>query len=366
LINNTDNSQQISGATLSSDKIKLLYETGKVHRASESPIQLDTDKQARTPDRNFTEVYSQKLATWTHYKPKVIVLVVTMLRPYFLDECLKRIFQSITPLKVRLVNQGDQSDEMLDVLKKRRSRWDVDYIYNEHPRSMAEIRSEAFTWAKQEGYKFAITVDDDMLVMPGALDELVKIARKNPQFHAIAGYCIEPGIVRMLGGTEKVLNGSYFHFNLPYTKGLKEVNYVSSGLRIVRLDPLILQDTDYDFGWIDWDYSKRVKQAGLKLAVTGKVGGYHGMMQIDGKWRARPDPEAYARIRLDEDRMEIMTQLFEGKWGLKVAREKPSLTHRILFRAQWELGTISYRSACFYERFIHRKKSKKKIQDKNQ
>jgi len=277
-----------------------------------------------------------------------------MLRPYLLDECLKRIFQSTTPVTVRLVNQGDRSKETLNALKKWTSKRTVDYVYNERPRSMAEIRSKAFTWAKEKGYDFVVTVDDDMLLMPRALDELVKMGKTNPQFHAIAGYCVEPGRVRLLGGKEKVINGSCYRFNLPYSRELTEVDYVSSGLRIVRLDPLILQDTEYDFGWIDWDYSKRLKQAGLKLAVTGKVGGHHGMMQIDGKWRARPDPEAYARIRLDEDRMEMMTQLFERKWGLKVAREKPPLTHRILFRAQWELGTISYKSACFYERFIHR------------
>jgi hypothetical protein len=318
-------------------------------------VGMEDINQNQPPEESEDLSQSQDPPALKSTRPEVFVLVVTMMRPYLLDECLKRVFQSTTPVKLRLVNQGDRSDGMLGALEKWTSRRTVDYVFNEHPRSMAEIRSEAFTWAKEKDYDFAITIDDDMLLMPGALDELVKMGKTNPQLHAIAGYCVEPGRVRLLGGKEKVINGSCYRFNLPYSKGLTEVDYVSSGLRIVRLDPLILQDTEYDFGWIDWDYSKRVKQAGLKLAVTGRVGGYHGMMQIEGKWRARPDPEAYARIRLDEDRMEMMTQLFEGKWGSKVAREKPPLIHRILFRVQRELGTIFYRSACFYDWFIHRK-----------
>ena len=327
-----------------------------IEKAETWRVGVEDINQNQPPEESEDLTQSQEPPALNSTRPEVFVLVVTMMRPYLLDECLKRVFQSTTPVKLRLVNQGDRSDGMLGALEKWTSRRTVDYVFNEYPRSMAEIRSEAFSWAKEKGYDFAVTVDDDMLLIPGALDELVKMGKTNPQFHAIAGYCVEPGRVRLLGGKEKVINGSRYRFNLPYSKGLTEVDYVSSGLRIVRLDPLILQDTEYDFGWIDWDYSKRVKQAGLKLAVTGKVGGYHGMMQMDGKWRARPDPEAYARIRLDEDRMEKMTQLFEEKWGSKVAREKPPLIHRILFRAQRELGTISYRSACFYEWFIHRQK----------
>jgi len=307
-------------------------------------------EQINAPKVREGDAHLLSLPSVSPYRPEVFVLVVAMLRPYYLDECLQRIFQNITPLKVCLVNQGDNSEEMLKALKKWTPRWVVDYVYNEHPRSMAEVRSEAFTWAKQQGYDYAVTIDDDMLVKPGALDELVKTARENPQFHAIAGYCIEPDRVRLLGGREKVIGGRCYRFNLPYTRGLTEVDFISSGLRIVRLEPLILQDTEYDFGWIDWDYSKRIRKESLRLAVTGEVGGYHGMMQVDGKWQAKPDPEAYASIRLDEDRMERMTQLFENKWDLKLGRGIRPLSYRLLSRLQWDLGTIYYRGINLYKR----------------
>ena len=319
----------------------------RVSRRASFPF--DDHKQNRIADTDIAEAPLPDLPSISLYRPEVFVLVVTMLRPYFLDECIKRIFQSMTPVKVRLVNQGDRSEEMLDALKKWTPRWVVDYVYNENPRSMAEVRSEAFTWAKGQGYEYAVTIDDDMLIKLGALDKLVKTARLNPQFHAIAGYCIEPDRVRLLGGREKILDGRCYRFNLPYTRGLTEVDFISSGLRIVRLNPLILQDTDYDFGWIDWDYSKRIKQADLRLAVTGEVGGYHGMMRVEGKWQAKPDPGAYARIRLDLDRMERMTQLFEDKWGLKLGRGTRPLSYRLNSRIQWGLGTMFYRGTHLYE-----------------
>jgi predicted transcriptional regulator len=328
--------------------LQLRHEpTLRVSRRASFPF--EAHKQSRIADMVIAEAPLPDLPSISPYRPEVFVLVVTMLRPYFLDECLKRIFKSMTPVKVRLVNQGDRSEEMLDALRKWTPRWAVDYFYNEHPRSMAEVRSEAFTWAKRQGYEYAVTIDDDMLIKPGALDELVKTARENPQFHAISGYCIEPDRVRLLGGREKILDGRCYRFNLPYTRGLTEVDFISSGLRIVRLEPLILQDTDYDFGWIDWDYSKRIKQADLRLAVTGEVGGYHGMMQVDGKWRLKPDPGAYASIRLDVDRMERMTQLFEDKWSLKLGRGTRPLSYRLTSRIQWGLGTMYYRGTRLYE-----------------
>lgn len=309
-------------------------------------------KQNRALYRKKAKAYSQNLSAWTPYKPKVLVLVVTMMRSYYLDQCLKRIFQNMIPVKVRLVNQGDQSKEMLDTLQKWSPRWAVDYIFNEHLRSIAKIRSETFTWAKEQGYDFVVTVDDDMLLMPGALDKLIMTARWNPQFHAIAGYCIESTRIRMLGGKEMVRDDCCYHYNLPYTAGLTEVDYVSSGLRIARLKPLILQDTDYDFGLVDWDYAKRMKQAGLKLAVTGEVGGYHGMMRRYGKWQVRPDPQGYIKIRSNRNRIDKMTQLFERKWGLKIgkrARPLPLFPHRLLARAKLRLGTILFRIIHFSE-----------------
>lgn len=263
-----------------------------------------------------SEQYAKALDKATPYRSRVKVLVVSMMRSYYLDECLKRIFSGLLPVKVVLVNQGDRSPEMLRAVANWRRRWCVEYRWNDKPESMAVIRAAEFKRAAEEGYKYVATVDDDMMLDSGAMDELIMAAERHPQYHAVAGYVVEPTRRRMLGGRTVIEGRNLLHCGWDYMKGVNEVDYVSSGFRIVRLDPLVLQDTDYEFGWIDWDYSERLKAAGLRLAVTGGAGGHHGMMlDADGRWKPVLDSPEYEAIRLDRARIERMTELFREKWG---------------------------------------------------
>jgi GT2 family glycosyltransferase len=177
-----------------------------------------------------------------------------------------------------------------------------------------------FEEAAKRGFKYVVTIDDDMILYPGHMDNLIYAIEDNPQFHAVTGYCVDWKGKRMLGGKIVRRGRVGYHVPLPYQHGVFEADYSSSGVRIVKLDPLILQDVDYTFGFIDFDYSQRIRAAGLKIGVTGDAGGMHKCVRDEktGVWTPLPgykEKPEYMAKRLDRESIKRHRELYIKKWN---------------------------------------------------
>ena len=142
---------------------------------------------------------------------------------------------------------------------------------------------------------------------------LIKFADEHPEFHAVSGFFVNRSRGKYMLGGYKEEGGK--HVNYEYTSGYQEAEYISNGFRLIRLNPLILPDTDYEMGYTDWDYANRVSAHGLRMGVTGQAGGWHKFMKdADGNMVAAQNPWVYRSERTSE-RTQRMRELFMSKWG---------------------------------------------------
>lgn len=261
--------------------------------------------------------YAESLNLITPYNPAVVVLIATLKRPRYIDQVMRAVFRTRMPVKVRLVNQGDFSGEHMSALKWWRNRWAVEVVDNEEPVRLAEVRTQCMKdYAGR--YKYMITLDNDVLPLPGSIERLLRSIYVYPKYHAIAGGVKQGKQTRMLGGY--IRDGQ--HYSLPLVDGTVEVDFISSGFTVSKLDPLIPYDTKYGWGWNDWDWSNEIDKAGHRMAVCGGALGYHKYLLTSRGLEQQGDSEDYQLLRYDADVIDASTKRFKSKWGYVPLRTK--------------------------------------------
>jgi len=126
----------------------------------------------------------------TPYRPSVAVLVVSSGRPWEVDHVMRGIFRHSFPLKVRLVNNGDQSKQQLEAMSWWNDRWAVDYINNDSPQPLTTIQSDAIKHYNIKKYKYLIMLNENAVPMPNSLNRLVLEMEKNPHHNTLNGYTV--------------------------------------------------------------------------------------------------------------------------------------------------------------------------------
>jgi len=248
--------------------------------------------------------------------PRVAVSVLTLKRPRFLSQCLMSIARTEIPIMLFLVNQNDESEEQMKVIEEWRGRPEVNYILNKPAKWPGAARAAVFTMAHGMGYEYVVTVDDDCCLLPGAIENLVKAADTHPEFHSISGFLIDKRRKYMLGGRKTPHPNGIHYRNYGWMPGVHEADYVSNGFRLIRLEPLVIPDPNYEVGLTDWDYANKLEARGLRMAVCGDAGAYHKLMMVDGQMKWVSNPPGYKRGA--PDMTERMNNYFMKKWGYKV------------------------------------------------
>jgi len=257
----------------------------------------------------------------TPYNPAVAVLMVSTNRPYYIDQGMRSIFRHPIPLKVRLVNNGDQSRQQENATVWWSDRWAVDYVNYGSPQLLSTIRSNAIRDYSKKEYKYLIMLDDDVTPMPGSLNHLIMEMETNPQFHALSGYLVERGDrKRFIGG--KIKNGRHYYYH-PVKPETMEADYTSSGFTIIRLDKVIPYSEGWEMGWNDWDWSNEVRKQGLQVGVTGKAGAYHRYLFTSKGRVYKKDSTEYRQLRHDGSRHKRMATKFAEKWGYIPKADRP-------------------------------------------
>ena len=256
------------------------------------------------------------------YRPAVAVLIVSTLRPYFIDQALRGIFRQTIPIKAKLVNNGDASEEQKVAVKTWKGRAAVEYEYYPDRVNLPLIRNKTMFDYKKRGYKYLILQDDDILVKPNHINRLINVAEANPQYHAISGYIVsEDGYSRQIGG-RIVNNRHYYHY--PVQPVTREADYISSGFTLIRLDEKIIPFTeDWEMGWSDWDWSMEIKKSGFKVATTGLAGAYHRLLATNSGMKKIDDPPKYVTLRKNRAQHSRMADKYESKWGYKPTNPRP-------------------------------------------
>ena len=131
------------------------------------------------------DIYQNHLSVVTPYNPTVVVLVVSMFHPQHMDQVMRSIFRHLTPLKVRLINNGDQSEQQRKELSAWSKRWAVDYIDYKFQEPLSSIQADVMRDYNEKGYKYLITLDNDVTPITGSLTNLTSETENHGQHHTI-------------------------------------------------------------------------------------------------------------------------------------------------------------------------------------
>ena len=256
----------------------------------------------------------------TSYKPAVAVLMVSTMRPYYINQGMQAIFRHAVPLKVRLVNNGDQSPTQLATMRWWSDRWAVEYVNHKTPQLLSTIRTQTMMDYNKKGYTYLIMIDDDITPLSNSLSNLILEMEKHPQYHALSGYIIESGgRERFIGG--QIKDGVHYYHSI--TRETLPADYTSSGFTIIRLNTVVPYSEGWEMGWNDWDWSNEVRKRGLLVGVTGKAGARHKQIFTSKGWERKNDSGEYREMRYDNQRHNKMANLFRKKWGYTPDADKP-------------------------------------------
>lgn len=262
------------------------------------------------------EKYRQHLNTFTAYNPGVGVMVITMLRPELVNQCMQSIARTRIPVKTRLVNNGDMGEDTRRICNQWGNRWMVDYVQHVEKRPSV-VRNESMRWAKNKGYKYLASIDDDMLVTKSTLVNLVRVLEENPGLYAVSGYQIhsKQEDAWSIGGYIETKNGDIVFKRVKPSTSLAKCDWIGAGCTVHRLDPLVYYDEDYYTGFNDYDWCMKLREQGLSVATSGEAYAYHKhLVTEDGLKQYTPSDE-YISKRFNEEGFNYNRELFKKKWG---------------------------------------------------
>lgn len=249
---------------------------------------------------------------------RVGVLVVTMMRPEFLEQCLSRLALVQIPIRIYLVNQADRSEETMAVINKWLEKTKMTYKENTGLEGLSAMKRWGMEQMKADGLEYIVIIDDDVCLIPRGLENLVTCADAHPEFHSISGWLYAGKTKRMLGGSSNTTPDGTRYSRLPYTPGMRQVEWVGGGFTLHRLEPLVLHDPAYMIGLEDFDYANELKKLGLKCAVTSTAGAYHKLLIKDNIITKPENRSDYKKLRMSAKRIMASKKHFKKKWGYDV------------------------------------------------
>lgn len=258
--------------------------------------------------------YRDRFNYLTKFNPAAGVMVISVMRPELIDQCLRGIFLTNMPLKVRLISNGN-GNSYKEALKPWRSRWTVD-IAKHRRRWPAVIRNDSMRWANRKQLKYLLMIDDDAVPKQGSIIKLVNVLEENPDIYAVCGYQdnARSNNAARLGGNW--VGGKIKHE--PLEPGWVYSDVVTGGFTLTRVKPLILWDEEYETGLNDYDWSNTITEAGWKMASCGDAGMWHQWLFTPEGRRVYKSPPEYNQLRYDRERHLRMDQRFFDKWGYSV------------------------------------------------
>jgi glycosyltransferase involved in cell wall biosynthesis len=112
----------------------------------------------------------------TSYNPVVGVSMIAEFKPNLLERYIRGVFRNNIPIKMRLCVYDD-SREMRGALIPWEGKWAVEIVKQKEMPS-DKIHSDALNWAKSNGYKYLINIDDSTAFQNGVIN-IVKMMESN-------------------------------------------------------------------------------------------------------------------------------------------------------------------------------------------
>jgi GT2 family glycosyltransferase len=227
-------------------------------------------------------------------QPKVSVVILNWNAKDILRECIKSVKESFYPIHEVIVVDNASNDGSVAMIE--RDFGDVVIIENAANFGAPKGRNIGINRAIREDVKYVYTLDNDLIIEPRTISELVTLMENRPEV-ACAGSLIyyhdKPGVVFSAG---QYINWTQ---NLVTTRGAGEtdkgqlaecgeVDYVGTGAMLTRKNVFMqigLLDVGFiGYGYEDTDFGLRVKRAGHKVVCYTRSKVWHRPFTGIGKY----------------------------------------------------------------------------------
>ena len=227
-------------------------------------------------------------------QPPVCVVVLTYNHYDDTQECLRSIRQSdYQNLSIVVVDNGS-SDGTPEHIRAEFPQ--VHVIETGHNLGVPWGYNVGFSYALRAGYEYILMLNNDTVVDSGMISELVKAADADTEAGVLVPkifYYDDPETIWAIGGRHRAFPPAHVilgrnrpgsMFNMPFY-----LDYaLSCGLLIRRstFEKAGLFDPGYFFFFDDWDFSMRVREAGIKILFVPDAWMWH---KVSKTTRSVPD-----------------------------------------------------------------------------
>lgn len=193
--------------------------------------------------------------------------------------------------------------KLLQMLSNYYVAHDVQFTFKNHGSGVP--RNDVVTRARKHfGTPYIMTLDDDIILPPFAVEALVSILETKPEYGAVGLSCIPGAMTAKLGGGHLR--------NSPPPKMFGSIDGTGSATMMIRKEVFKTCDLDknYYIGWGDLDFCMQMRQAGWKI-------GYLNIPQYTAINPQERNP-TYKKIRFNKDHANRSWDRFFKKWGVKI------------------------------------------------
>jgi GT2 family glycosyltransferase len=288
----------------------------------------------------------------------VSVTVVTYNSGRFIKRCLESALEQKYPLKEIVVIDNNSTDGTVDILEQFENRCRV--VYNTENIGFAAAQNQAIHLAKGD---WILTLNPDVLLLPGFIQSLVDAGRIEPKIGAVCGKLLSikatfdlpdlplidstgifftPTLRHLDRGSQEVDDGKYTKNEYVFGATAAAALYRREMIDDVAIDGDFF-DPDFFVYREDADVAWRAQLFGWRCLFTPQAHGYHVRSVLPGNRRALPGAINMHSVknRFLMRIKNISGDLYKKNWSYITARDAVVITCCI-FREHSSLPALWY------------------------
>jgi GT2 family glycosyltransferase len=226
--------------------------------------------------------------------PKVDIIILTFNCKNDTLECLASLRKINYPqYRVTVVDNGSKNGSQEAIIQKFP---EVNYLFNPKNLRFAGGNNVALRNTLKEGFDYALLLNNDTIVDPNFLSEMVKGAETDPAIGLVGPkiyYYEHPKVIWFAGGKADIRFAYMRHIGIGQTDGElyshpREVNFLNGACVLVKCEVMrkigFLDESFFLYNE-DFDFCLRAIKAGYKLYYQPQAIIWHKVSRTTGHWK---------------------------------------------------------------------------------
>lgn len=232
----------------------------------------------------------------------VAVIIVTRNGKALLENCLAALSAQTWKDKFLIIADNGSTDGSQDFV--RRSCPEAELLEFQENAGFARPNNRAIGLALAKGAKYFLLLNNDVALLPDALEHLVRCAKANPRAGALAPvqyYADRPGTVLSAGGSVDLKRGLVLH-NRTAPDACSETGFVSGAAFFITAEAIRRAGQlhePYFFYGEDADLSLRIRREGFTLLCCPEAKCLHKAQASSGNSAFRVYHMTRTRLMLE-------------------------------------------------------------------